>query len=304
MSAAGWRPRLLDLFCGAGGASVGYHRAGFDVYGIDIAPQPNYPFAFHLDDAVGNLARMVHANGHSVFRRGTEPPELLGLSDFDAIHGSPPCQRFSTMTADPERHPDLIDTVRELLIESGLLYIIENVPQAPLVNPVTLCGSAFGLRVRRHRAFESSAPLTGTGHFHAEQGRPVGVYGQHPDRRQYLRPDGTERGTKATSLGHGQRAMGIDWMTWPELAESIPPAFTQWIGAQLLDVLRGDVSTPPGSSREHIHGTDASPGRRTGSHLNTDAPAGSASSEHSRQSVSVGTASCSSASNRGRDVQV
>ena len=175
------------------------------------------------------------------------------------------------MTADPDRHPDLIGPVRALLIESGLPYVIENVPQAPLVNPVTLCGSAFGLRVRRHRAFESSAPLTGTGHFHAEQGRPVGVYGQHPDRRQYLRPDGTERGTKATSLGHGQRAMGIDWMTWPELAESIPPAFTQWIGAQLLDVLRGDVSTPPGSSREHIHGTDASPGRRTGSHLNGDA---------------------------------
>ena len=294
---------LLDLFCGAGGAGMGYHRAGFDVVGVDIAPQPAYPFGFHQQDALFVLHCLLH-NGGSTFTHPDGRAEFLTLSDFAAVHASPPCQRFSTMTADPERHPDLIGTVRELLIESGLLYIIENVPQAPLVNPVTLCGSAFGLRVRRHRAFESSAPLTGTGHFHAEQGRPVGVYGQHPDRRQYLRPDGTERGTKATSLGHGQRAMGIDWMTWPELAESIPPAFTQWIGAQLLDVLRGDVSTPPGSSREHIHGTDASPGRRTGSHLNTDAPAGSASSEHSRQSVSAGTASCSSASNRGRDVQV
>ena len=231
------RPRILDLFCGAGGASTGYHRAGFDVVGVDIAPQPHYPFSFHQDDALGCLSRMVHANGHSVFITPTGSRELLGLADFTAIHASPPCQRYSTMTANPDRHPDLIAPLRELLIDSGLPYVIENVPQAPLVEPVTVCGSAFGLRVRRHRAFESNRPIVGTGHFHAEQGRPVGVYGQHPDRRQYLRPDGTQRGTKATSLGHGQRAMGIDWMTWPELAESIPPAYAEFIGRQLLTTI-------------------------------------------------------------------
>ena len=230
------RPRLLDLFCGAGGAAMGYHRAGFEVYGVDIASQPSFPLGFHRDDAIGCLARMLHGNGHATFSRPDGRVEMLGLSDFAAIAASPPCQRFSTMTADPDRHPDLIGPVRALLIESGLPYVIENVPQAPLVDPVILCGSAFGLRVRRHRAFESNAAIVGTGHYHAEQGRPVGVYGQHPDRRQYLRPDGTERGTKATSLGHGQRAMGIDWMTWPELAESIPPAYCEFIGRQLAIV--------------------------------------------------------------------
>lgn len=211
------RPRLLDLFCGAGGAAMGYHRAGFDVIGVDINPQPNYPFKFIQGDALDV------ANG--------------GLPTFAAVHASPPCQRYSTMTADVDKHPDLVGPIRELLVASGLPYVIENVPQAPLVGPVTLCGSAFGLRVRRHRAFESNAALIGTECYHAEQGRPVGVYGQHPDRRQHFRPDGTQRGTKATTLGHGRRAMGIDWMTWPELAESIPPAYTEYIGRQLLDAM-------------------------------------------------------------------
>ena len=233
------RPRLLDLFCGAGGAAMGYHRAGYEVYGVDITEQPHFPFGFHQDDAIGCLTRMIHNNGHAVFRRADGNVEMLGLSDFAAITASPPCQRFSTMTAAPDRHPDLIGPVRVLLIESGLPYVIENVPQAPLVDPVILCGSAFGLRVRRHRAFESNAAIVGTEHYHAEQGRPVGVYGQHPDRRQHLRPDGTQRGTKATSLGHGQRAMGIDWMTWPELAESIPPAYTEFIGRQIIANCKG-----------------------------------------------------------------
>jgi len=212
------RPRILDLFAGAGGSAVGYNRAGFDVVGVDIAPQPHYPYEFHQGDAIAFLAE----HGH----------------EFDAIHASPPCQRYSTATgAARNRHPDLIEPVRDLLREIGLPYVIENVPSAPLLMPVTLCGSAFGLKVRRHRCFESSEGIAGTLCYHAEQGTPVGVYGQHPDRKQHLRPDGTQRGTKATTLGHGQRAMGIDWMTWAELAESIPPAYTTWIGRQLLAVL-------------------------------------------------------------------
>ena len=233
--------RILDLFCGAGGAGMGYHRAGFDVVGVDINPQPRYPFAFHQQDAIFALRRLVNRGG-STFVHPDGRHEFLTLADFAAIHASPPCQRFSTMTADPDRHPDLIGPIRDSLIATGLPYIIENVPQAPLVNPVTLCGSAFGLQVRRHRAFESNLPLVGTECFHAEQGRPVGVYGQHPDRKQHLRPDGTQRGTKATSLGHGRRAMGIDWMTWPELAEAIPPAYTEHIGQQLMEHLRMAVA--------------------------------------------------------------
>ena len=214
--------RLLDLFCGAGGAGEGYRRAGFEVVGVDIAPQPNYPFKFHQGDALDFIAE--------------------NAGRFDAIHASPPCQRYSTATgAGRNKHPDLVDPTRRALAATGLPWVIENVPQAPLVAPVLLCGSAFGLKVRRHRHFEANWPLRGAECHHSEQGRPVGVYGQHPDRRQYFRPDGTQRGTKATSLAHGRRAMGVQWMTWPELAESIPPAYTEHIGRQLLDHLGAAV---------------------------------------------------------------
>ncbi len=218
------RPRLLDLFCGAGGAAMGYSWAGFDVVGVDLHPHLDFPFTMVVADALDVLM-------------GRHP--LVRLDQFDAIHASPPCQRYSTATGDNrQRHPDLVGPVRELLAETGLPYVIENVPQAPLVDPIILCGSAFGLRVRRHRAFESNIPIGGTGCHHKEQGRPVGVYGQHPDRHQHLRPDGTERGAKATSLAQGQRAMGIDWMDWPDLVEAIPPAYSLHIGRQLLDHIR------------------------------------------------------------------
>jgi len=216
------RPLLLDLFCGAGGASVGYSWAGFDVIGVDNEPHLDYPFQLHVRDAIEALR------------------DVAFVARFDAIHASPPCQRYSTATGENRgRHPDLVGPVRELLDATGLPWVIENVPQAPLVNPVMVCGSAFGLKVRRHRAFESNMPIVGTGCYHKEQGRPVGVYGQHPDSKRHLRPDGTERGTKATTLGHGSRAMGIDWMEWADLVEAIPPAYSNFIGRQLLPALVG-----------------------------------------------------------------
>lgn len=213
------RPLLLDLFCGAGGAAMGYYRAGFDVIGVDVNPQPNYPFFFMQFDWKAAL-----------WMRFFRKP--------DAIHASPPCQAYSTMTGDPSRHQRLIPVVRELLRDTGLPYVIENVEgaQRELINPVRLCGSSFGLAVRRHRYFETTVAMFSTPCAHASQGIPVGVYGDHPEPDEYLRPGtGTRRGVKAKSLDHAREAMGIDWMTtYTELAQAIPPAYTEYIGAQLL----------------------------------------------------------------------
>lgn len=216
------RPKLLDLFAGAGGAGMGYHLAGFDVIGVDIEMHADYPFPMVVGDAMQYVA----------------DPEWLAL--FDAVHASPPCPRYSVATPEANRdsHPDLVGPVRAALRAWGGLYVIENVPGAPLENPVMLCGSAFGLRVRRHRLFESNAFLMSPGCYHRAQGTPVGVYGDHADRIAPLRPDGTSRGAKATSVADAQDALGIDWMSsWDDLADSIPPAFTEHIGTQLLGAL-------------------------------------------------------------------
>jgi DNA (cytosine-5)-methyltransferase 1 len=162
--------RLLDLFCGAGGAAMGYHRAGFDVVGVDHRPQPNYPFEFIETDAL-------------TFLREGGP--IRGW--FDAIHASPPCQAYSAgarmRNGYAKDHPRLIEPLRELLIQTGLPYVIENVPEAPLRSPMRLCGSQFGLDVRRHRAFESNVLLLSNGCTHDHQGVVVGVYGDHPEDR-------------------------------------------------------------------------------------------------------------------------
>lgn len=220
------RYRLLDLFSGDGGAGEGYRRAGFEVVGVDLSWHNYPPGRFFHDDAVRVLDELLSTGSY----RGLE---------FDAVHASPPCQRWSTATRDHTRHPDLVTPVRERLKLLGLPYIIENVPAAPLIDPVQVCGSALGLKVRRHRRFESNVPLVGTHCAHKEQGVPVGVYGQHADTRRYYRPDGTQRGTKALSDQEGRDAMGISWpMTWADLAEAIPPAYTELLGSQLLEAVR------------------------------------------------------------------
>jgi DNA (cytosine-5)-methyltransferase 1 len=205
-------PRLLDLFCGAGGASMGYSRAGFDVTGMDIKHGKRYPFTYVRKDVM----------------------ELRSedLEDFDVIHASPPCQTFSATRhlrnaqGKSTNKKDLLAQVRSLLIASGKPYVIENVKGAPLIDAVQLCGSAFGLKVRRHRLFESNVAIRGTDCHHRQQGKPVGIYGSMRDEI----PGG---GHTAKTMAEANDAMGINWMIWGELVEAIPPAYTHHIGLQL-----------------------------------------------------------------------
>lgn len=213
--------RILDLFCGAGGAARGYADAGWKVLGVDIAPQPNYPFKFVQHDALKvaeNLARDGHALG----------------SYFDAVHASPPCQSFTAYRRKGhgvgDGYADLIEPTRELLRGSGLPYVIENVPGAPLEAPVQLCGSSFGLDVRRHRLFESNVPMLVPVCDHSWQTPRFAQATNRENRRSTV-----EIGVWRIPLDVQQHAMGIDWMTLEELSESIPPAYTRFIGRRLLE---------------------------------------------------------------------
>lgn len=204
------KPVLLDGFCSAGGATKGYQRAGFHVVGVDIEPQPNYcGDEFHQADFL-------------------EFP----LDGFDAIHASPPCQLYMTGgNVDRSKHPNLLPPTRARLEQQSAPWVIENVPGAPMRPDVTLCGSQFGLEVRRHRWFEFSDPpavlLAPCWH-----GRPVaGVYG-HPHG-----VNGAYSGMLPGDLETWSRAMGIDWMTTSELADAIPPAYTWYVGGLLLRTL-------------------------------------------------------------------
>lgn len=210
--------RLLDLFCGAGGCSVGYTRAGFEVHGIDNAPHPDYPFTFEQMDAMDVLKDSAY------------------LSTFDVVHASPPCPRYSIATPEEHRddHPDLLEPVLEKLREWGGVWVVENVPGAPMPDPVMICGRAMGLRwFRRHRLFASSVALMSPGCACGKES-PYGVTGDGPEIRDYAR-----NGRKARSIQHAQEVMGIDWMTtWDDLTDAIPPAYTEYIGGQLLDQLQ------------------------------------------------------------------
>ena len=158
------------------------------------------------------------------------------LKRFDVIHASPPCQTFSSTKhlrvaqGKSTDKLDLVEPVRDALESYGIPYVIENVPGAPLINPVTVCGSAFGLKVRRHRLFESSVKLVGTSCDHKSQGRPIGIYGSMRDEI----PGG---GHTAKTMEQANQAMGIDWMLWGELVEAIPPAYTEYLGKQIVNNL-------------------------------------------------------------------
>jgi DNA (cytosine-5)-methyltransferase 1 len=214
------RPLLLDLFCGEGGAGAGYSRAGFDVVGIDIDPQPRYPFEFHRNDALF----LLRQHGW--------------LQQFDAIHASPPCQRYSTLSkgnGNTDTWPDLVAPVRELLQATGLPYVIENVEGSPLTNPVTLCGTMFAeTYVIRHRLFETNWPLTAPPHgdhplvfTHDKRKRH---YGQLDQNTSYVQVTGGGNCTVANK----RRAMNMPWASGHGCNEAIPPAYTLHVGQQLL----------------------------------------------------------------------
>ena len=206
--------KLLDLFCGAGGASAGYAAAGFEVHGVDLKHGKRYPYTY------------VRANVLDVLR------DKNYLNQFDVIHASPPCQTHSitqhlrNAQGKTTSKLDLLPETRAALIESGKPYIIENVPGSPLINPIQLCGSSFGLKVRRHRLFESNMALVGSVCDHKLQGRPIGVYGSLNDEI----PKG---GKTAATIDEARNAMGISWAIWTELVEAIPPAYTKYLGGQL-----------------------------------------------------------------------
>lgn len=206
------KPRALDLFCGAGGATKGLQLAGFHVTGVDIRPQPRYcGDEFHYADAL-------------------EFP----LEGFDFIWASPPCQRY-TMAQNAAKnaaaHPDYIPPMRERLKASGLPWVIENVVGAPLVCPILLCGLALGLRVKRHRLFESNMLLMAPPCPSHQQDYYV-IFGHEVRERRHGKASG-----RKNKIAVGRQAMGIDWMTRGELSESIPPAYSEFLAHQILRML-------------------------------------------------------------------
>lgn len=200
------RPLLLDLFCGAGGAAMGYHRAGFDVTGIDIKQYDAYPFSMVQADALEFLAS-------------------TDLTAFAAIHASPPCLAYSVCTATHAkvRHPDLLGPTRAALQATGLPWVIENVPGAPMRADYRLCGCIFDLpRLKRDRWFETS--------WHG--------FDLRPPCRLHRNTVVVTDGGRGASHAEQRAAMGIDWITRrSEIALAIPPAYTEYIGRQLLEHL-------------------------------------------------------------------
>lgn len=223
------RPRLLDLFCGAGGMTRGYQRAGFYVVGVDLHPQPNYVGdEFHQWDALLALRALLAGD-----------LEGYGPKDFALIHASPPCQAYGDLQKQSKRiYPRLIGPTRELLKQWGGIYVIENTEGAPLQDPVVLCGTMFpGLRVLRHRLFESNVPLIAPAHgthpLVFTHDKRKAHYGKLNQDTSFVQVTG---GGNCT-IANKRSAMGVPWMTGSEANEAIPPAYGEYIGRQLLESL-------------------------------------------------------------------
>jgi len=207
-------PQLLDLYCGGGGASYGYELAGWSVTGVDIYPQPKYKGTFIQADALEYAKNHYHA--------------------FDAIHASPPCQAYSLASmqfrVSGKQYPDLIKATRELLKTTNLPYVIENVSNAPLHNPILLCGNMFNIKTYRHRLFESNIKLNQP--HHPQHIIPNARMGRKPKNNEFIQYVGHFSGVKIV-----QEMTGLYWLGSKELSQSIPPQYTEYIGKQLLTVI-------------------------------------------------------------------
>ena len=214
------KPIIGDLFCGGGGAGEGYARAGFEVVGIDIVEQVNYPHRFIKADALE-----------------------IDLSGYDAIHASPPCQNYCWSTsrhrAKGKTYPDLIGPVRKLLIESGKPYVIENVPTAPLITPTYLEGTMFGLNVIRRRGFETNWRLPQPRFRRRKKPikRPHKITGEMIQKSAYCQVTTSGSDGWSCRVADWRVAMGIDWMTRGDITQAIPPAYTEYIGKYLMGMI-------------------------------------------------------------------
>ena len=235
------KPKLLDLFCCAGGAGHGYEQAGFEVYSVDIDPQPRNPHPFHQGDAVDVLRRLIAGEKFAFTSRDGASVEL-GIEDFAAVHASPPCQAFSAMKhmPDAKEHPELIEPIRELLQKIDLPWAIENVVGAPLDGAIVLCGTMFdlgaaGFSLQRHRQFETNFDIEAPRE--CDHSKPtIGIYGGH------VRCRSTKfwRNTGADFPGYDKRALAVEamggtaWMTMNQMSEAIPPAYSQYVGRHMF----------------------------------------------------------------------
>ncbi len=225
------KPKLIDLFCCAGGAGVGYSRAGFDVYGIDNTPQKHYPFPILITDALEAMDRLLKGEGLT-FSNG----ETLYLKNITAFHASPPCQHYSTATRDISLHPDYYSTVRSMLLKIGKPFVIENVINAPYDHGIILCGSMFGLKaegewLQRHRNFETSWMMFQPTCKH-EKGRATTITGS-----AFVSEPRTYKHSRQTTFAIAKKLMGINWMTRDEMIEAIPPSYTEYIGKFLMQAV-------------------------------------------------------------------
>lgn len=206
------KPKCLDLFCCAGGAGEGYKLAGFDVTGVDIVEQPKNPHRFILGDAL----EYAKKHGH----------------EYDFIHASPPCQAYTKAgkqwRKEGKEYPDLIAETRKVLQELGKPYVIENVPDSPLIDPIKLNGSFFGIKVHRLRLFETNFELPQPEFEHIQpvkMGRPV-------KEGDVIQPVGHFSG-----VPYARKEMELPWMGQKELAQAIPPVYTKWIAERYLELV-------------------------------------------------------------------